>query len=84
MQIALLQLHLGWRFGVDGRTERALLRRGLIEMRPYSATFPELPVLTPAGSRAAKAVWLSWPIAQKQAVRREMANWGLDRLRFGA
>ncbi|MFN3387485.1 MAG: hypothetical protein ACK40O_01025 [Allosphingosinicella sp.] len=77
MEIALLQLHIGWHFGVDGRTERALLRRGLIRLGWYNRTFPSLPFLSDAGRAEAKRLWLRWPIEEKRALREVLHRWGL-------
>lgn len=82
---ALLQLHVRWRWGIDHRKQRGLLTRRLISLQPYTfqalvggrVVTVMLPWLTPAGEREAARLWLALPAENKQAVRTELARWGL-------
>lgn len=68
-ETALLGIFAGWRWGVDGRTERALLGRGLITiepMRTVSGKVWMLPALTPAGYAQAHRL--------RRAQRRQATN----------
>lgn len=84
-QRALLQLHVRWRWGIDCRTSRGLLTRGLIALRPHTfadVTFGrsvtvQLPWLTTEGAREAARLWLELPVERKRAVRAELVSFGL-------
>lgn len=69
-EMALIQLHRGWPFGIDSRTTRGLIVRGLVELRFYNETFPLMPFLAEAGA----------PIAAELAAA-QCARAGMRRMR---
>lgn len=69
-EMALVQLHRGWPFGIDSRTTRGLIVRGLVEHGFYNERFPIMPFLSEDGA----------PVAAELAAA-QLARAGMQRMR---